>query len=102
LFIFNPRPPGLPHSADNIQLIKFQLVCKRVNLGKNKFSDEEFRVWAKAAFTWSGRPCSLQDVKHSRNDNEDAEDEEEAEEYAEEAEEAEEWCGGDDWEECME
>ena len=54
-------------------------MCKRVNLGKNKFSDEEFRVWAKAAFTWSGRPCSLQDVKHSRNDNEDAEDEEEAE-----------------------
>ncbi len=32
--------PGLPHSADNIQW-----VCMRVNLGKNKFSDEAFREW---------------------------------------------------------
>jgi Ran GTPase-activating protein (RanGAP) involved in mRNA processing and transport len=78
----------MPHSADNIQL-----VCKRVNLGKSKFSDEEFRVWAKEAFTWAGQPRSLQDINHSRNDNEGTEDEEEEEEKEEweeaEAEEAE-------------
>ncbi len=79
--------PGLPHSADNIQW-----VCMRVNLGKNQFSDGEFRVWAKAAFTWAGQPCSLQDINHSRNVNEGTEDEEEEEEK-------EEW---EEWEECEE
>ena len=49
--------PGQPHSADNIQW-----VCVRLNLGKWQWSDAEFRVWAKAAFTRSGRPVSLQDI----------------------------------------
>jgi hypothetical protein len=49
--------PGQPHSVDNIQW-----VCVRLNLGKWQWSDEEFRVWAKAAFTWSGRPVSLKDI----------------------------------------
>jgi len=102
---FNPHPcPGLPHSTDNIQW-----VCLRVNLGKNKFNNAEFAEWAKAAFTWYGRPSSLQDVAHSREDtgdeededeeDEDEEDEEEdGEEEEEEKEEEEEW---EEWEEWM-
>ena len=67
--------PGLPHSADNIQW-----VCTRVNLGKSKFTDEEFRVWAKAAFTWTGQPSSLQDISHSRCHQEHSEEKGEEEE----------------------
>jgi hypothetical protein len=54
---------GQPHSADNIQW-----VCVRLNLGKWLWSDSVFRVWAKAAFTWSGRPSSLQDICTSLHD----------------------------------
>ena len=64
--------PGLPHSADNIQW-----VCMRVNLGKNRFSDKEFRVWAKAEFTWSGQPRSLQDIHCNVAGQEDVEEEDE-------------------------
>jgi hypothetical protein len=71
--------PGLPHSADNIQW-----VCFRVNLGKSQFSDKEFRVWAKAAFTWSGQPRSLQDISFNVAGQEDIEEEDEkAEEWGE-------------------
>jgi hypothetical protein len=74
-----PRP-GLLHSTDNIQW-----VCMRVNLGKSKFSDGEFRVWAKAAFTWSGQTRILQDIGYNVARQEDVEEEDEK---------AEEWGGG--------
>jgi hypothetical protein len=94
--------PGQPHSADNIQW-----VCLRVNLGKWLWSDAEFRVWAKAAFTWSGRPGSIQDIDSNRNDNEDTEDEweEHEEDEWEEAEAEEEWEEAEaeeEWEEAEE
>jgi hypothetical protein len=54
--------PGQPHAADNIQW-----VCLRVNMGKRQCSDTEFRMWAKAAFTWSGRPESLLDIACNSN-----------------------------------
>jgi hypothetical protein len=53
--------PGLPHSADNIQW-----VCMRVNLGKQAFTDKDFRVWAKAAFCWSGLPITHVFIPHPR------------------------------------
>ena len=53
--------PGLPHSADNIQW-----VCMRVNLGKQAFTDKDFRVWAKAAFCWSGLPITHVFLPHPR------------------------------------
>ena len=53
--------PGKPHSPDNIQW-----VCVRLNLGKWLWSDAEFRVWAKEAFTWPGRPSSIQDIAHTK------------------------------------
>jgi hypothetical protein len=77
---------GLPHSADNIHW-----VCKRVNLGKSKFSNEEFRVWAKAPFRRIGRPSSPQDINHSRNEDTEEEEKDEEEEEWEEAEAEEEW-----------
>jgi hypothetical protein len=79
--------PGLPHSVDNIQW-----VCLRVNMGKHLFNDKDFRVWAKAAFQWSGSPSSLQDIEISianGRKKKNVEEEEEEEEDAEAAEEEE-------------